>query len=214
MSLKIVWLGVNIYEVEKYSLIIKEEEFKMKDKVLKKSPIVIALYVVAALLLAYAVYTVISTLAAIASYAAQMEGGMKTGEIIGYVLQALVTPLTSAVTVGAAGFILNETRKLNPENYVSMKEIEAAKAAKEAAKLAKVAEKAAKTAEKNEEPVEVKTEAKPVEKATEKAPEKKPAAKKTTTTKKPAAKKTTDTKKPATKKPAADKPKAGKTEAK
>ena len=178
----------------------------MKDKVLKKSPVVIALYVISALLLAYTVYTVISTIVAIANYAAPMQTAMAASEILTYVLQALVTPLASTVTVFAAGTILNETRKLNPANYVSVKELEAAKAQKEPEKKVEVAKEVKKEDSK---PVAKKPAAKKATTAT-----KKPAAKKATTTakkpaakksaaKKPAAKKTTTTKKPAAKKPAA-----------
>ena len=171
----------------------------MKEKVLKKSPIVIALYVVAVLLLAYSVYTVIQTLAAIASYADQMEGGLGIGETIGYILQSLVTPLTSMITVAGVAYTLNEVRKLNPANYVLVE-----KKAPKASEVAEVIEI------KDEPKVEAKTETKTEAKAETKKPtEKKPAAKKPAT-KKPVATKKPAEKKPAEKKPAAKKPAATK----
>lgn len=179
----------------------------MKEKKLKQSPIVLALYVLGALMLVYAIYQIISTCVAISSYYSQMGSAPKATEIISYILQAVVQPISTAAVLGAAGYILNEVRALNPNNYEVVekpapKTVEA-KAEGETSTVKETvatAKKATTTAKKPAAKKTTTTAKKPAaKKATTTA--KKPAAKKTTTTaKKPAAKKATTTKKPAAKK--------------
>ena len=111
----------------------------MNEKKLRKSPVVIALYVVAALVLIYSVYLVGSTVSYISSYYGQYGATPGFGETVGYVMQSVYQPLVMSILLGAAGYILNEVRALNPAYYATKEEIEAAKAAKKAAK-AKTAE--------------------------------------------------------------------------
>ena len=174
----------------------------MKEKKLTKSPVVIALYVISALLLVYCVYLVASTVAYVISYYSSYSMSPAFGETLNYVLQSVYQPLTLTVVVFAAAKILNEVRALNPAYYATEEEIAAAKAAKKAAKSVNV------EAEKKEEkvaPADDKT-------FTVEATEKKPAAKKAPA-KKPAAEKA-PAKKPAAKKAPAKKPAAKKTEEK
>lgn len=196
----------------------------MKEKKFKQSAITIILYLFAALMLVYTIYQIYSTCTAIASYYEQMGSAPSASEIISYVLQAVVTPLSTAVLLLGAGCILNETRKLNPSNYVVVEkpapapavapaekkdEKVAAPTKKEDAKKSTAAvkkpaeKKATTTAKKPAEKKATTTAKKPAEKKPATAA-KKPAAKKATTTKKPEAKKAATTaKKPAEKKPAA-----------
>lgn len=112
----------------------------MNEKKLRKSPIVIALYAVAALILIYAFYLVGSTFSQIAAYYSSYNMTPGFTETAGYILQAVYQPLVMAILLAAAGYILNEVRALNPAYYATKEEIEAAKAAKAAKKAAKKAE--------------------------------------------------------------------------
>lgn len=118
----------------------------MSEKKLIKSPVVIALYVIAALVLVYCFYLIGSTVSYINSYYSSYSMSPQAGEIITYVLQSVYQPLIGAVLLAVAGYILNEVRALNPAYYATEEEIAAAKAAKAAAKEAAKAEKAAKEA--------------------------------------------------------------------
>ena len=146
----------------------------MKEKKLKSSPIVLGLYVVAALMAVYAIYQIISTTAAISSYYSQYDAAPKASEIITYILQAIVDPLTTGILLFGAGYILNEVRALNPKNYIIVEKPVLAEGEVEETKKGILGAFAKKTTE---------------EKPAEKPVEEKPAAKKSTTTKKPAAKK-------------------------
>ena len=106
----------------------------MNEKKLRQSPIVIALYVLAVLVLIYAFYQVGSTVKYIASYYSQYGMSPSFGESVGYVLSAVYQPLVMAILLGAAGYILNEVRALNPAYYATKEELEAIKAARKAAK--------------------------------------------------------------------------------
>lgn len=106
----------------------------MNEKKLRKSPIVIILYILAILGLAYAVYQVGTTAKSVFSYYSQYGVTPSVTETAGYILQAVYQPLTSAILMGAAGYILNEVRALNPAYYATKEELEALKAAKKAAK--------------------------------------------------------------------------------
>lgn len=113
------------------------------EKKLRKSPVVIALYVIAALVLVYACYLAGGTVSQINEYYAAYGMTAKAGEFISYILQSVYMPLIMAVLLFAAGKILNEVRALNPAYYATDDEIAQAKAAKKAAKAAeKAAEKA------------------------------------------------------------------------
>lgn len=102
----------------------------MNEKKLRKSPVTIILFVLAAIMLIYALYLVGSTIAYIVNYYAQYGMSPQLGESVGYVLQSTYQPLGLAILIGAAGFILKEVRALNPANYVTKEEIAVAKAAK------------------------------------------------------------------------------------
>lgn len=108
----------------------------MNEKKLRKSPVTIILFVLAAIMLVYTLYLVGSTIAYIINYYAQYGMSPQIGESVGYVLQAVYQPLSLAALLGAAAFILKEVRALNPANYVTKEELEAAKAAKKAVKNA------------------------------------------------------------------------------
>lgn len=106
----------------------------MNEKKLRQSPIVIALYALAVLVLIYAFYQVGSTVKYIASYYSQYGMSPSFGEAAGYVLSAVYQPLVMAILLGAAGYILNEVRALNPAYYATKEELEAIKAARKATK--------------------------------------------------------------------------------
>ena len=108
----------------------------MNEKTLKKSPVVIVLYVVAALMLIYDFYLIGSTISQITSYYAAYGVAPALGEVLGYIIQTALQPLVMTILLGAAAFILNEVRALNPANYATKEELEAAKAAKQAKKQA------------------------------------------------------------------------------
>ena len=135
------------------------------EKKLRQSPLVIALYVISALLLVYTCYIIGSTISYVISYYSSYSMAPAAGETIAYVLQAAYQPLVSTILVFAAARILNEVRTLNPAYYATDEEIKAAKEAKKAAKAKKEektveVETEAKTEEKNEAPKEEKKTAK------------------------------------------------------
>ena len=112
----------------------------MNEKKLRKSPIVIALYVLAVLTLVYACYQAGSAIKYVISYYSSYSMTPGFAETATYVLQTAFQPIVMAILLAAAGFILNEVRALNPAYYATKEEIEAAKAAKAAKKAAKKAE--------------------------------------------------------------------------
>lgn len=123
----------------------------MNDKKFRKSPIAIACYVIAALLMVYTLFTLKSTVAYIVGYLGSY--GMTImdnfGDSVSYILTAVVQPLVLTIVVFMAGYILEEVRSLNPDYYYTDAEWAAKKEAKAAAKAAKAAAKeAAKTAKK------------------------------------------------------------------
>jgi len=123
----------------------------MEEKKLIKSPIVIALYVVAALALIYTFYQIGSTVKYINSYYSSYGMSAGFGETLTYVLQSVFQPLVSTVLVAAAAVILNEVRALNPENYATAEELAAKKEAKAIKKANAKAAKAAKKGDINDE---------------------------------------------------------------
>lgn len=106
----------------------------MNEKKLRKSAVVIALYVAAALMLVYSGFQVYSSAKYVFSYYSQYGMTPAFGETAGYILQTVCQPLVMTILLGAAGYILNEVRALNPAYYVTKEELEAIKAAKKAAK--------------------------------------------------------------------------------
>lgn len=127
----------------------------MKDKKLKQSPVVIALYVLALLGLAYTFIQIGSTVKYIVSYYSSY--GMKPGfsEVLNYVMQAVFQPLSSSILIAAAAYILNAVRALNPSNYISKEELSAIKTTK------KVIKESAKKSRKTKEVVEIKVDEEP-----------------------------------------------------
>lgn len=113
------------------------------EKKLRKSPVVIALYVLAALAMVYSCYLIGSTISYINSYYSQYGMSAKAGETISYVLQNVFQPFTTAILLYAGGAILSAVRALNPANYATEDEIAKAKAEKKAAKAEKKADKEA-----------------------------------------------------------------------
>lgn len=95
----------------------------------------------------YAVYQVGSTLKYIITYYSQYGVSPEFGESFSYVLSAVYQPFVMAILLGAAGFILNEVRALNPAYYTTKEELEAIKAAKKAAKANNQVEVVVETAE-------------------------------------------------------------------
>ncbi len=111
-------------------------------KKLRKSPIVIALYVIGILGLIYSFYVVGTTLAYISSYYKSYGMSPGFGESFKYVLQSAFAPFMTSVLVLAVAYILNEVRALNPAYYATAEEIAEAK---EANKTAKIKENAMKS---------------------------------------------------------------------
>ena len=110
-------------------------------KKFRKSPIAIACYVIAALVAVYFIAIMFSTIHSINEYYAtyQMKAGL--GETLGYLLQNGLGPLTNAIVIFMAGFILDEVRKLNPAKWMTEEEIAEEKEAKRLAREEKQAAK-------------------------------------------------------------------------
>lgn len=106
-------------------------------KKFRKSPIAIACYVLAAAFAAYFMTIVVSTVVTINQYYAQYEMSATASEVIGYLFQNGLAPLTAVITTFMAGLIYDEVRKLNPDNWATEDEIAEAKEAKRLAKEAK-----------------------------------------------------------------------------
>ena len=100
------------------------------EKKLRKSPVVIALYVIAALTLAYSFYLIGSAVSYMVSYYSSYSMTPGTGELISYALQSGYQPIVLAVLLAAVAYTLNEVRALNPAYYATAEEIAAAKAKK------------------------------------------------------------------------------------
>ena len=113
------------------------------NKKFMQSPIAIACYVFAALMLVYACYQAGSTIDQINQYYLSMGTQARPIEYILYVPQAMLGSLVNAFIFFMGGYILNAVRKLDPKNYKSEAEIKKEKAAKEAKKAEKEAAKAA-----------------------------------------------------------------------
>jgi hypothetical protein len=87
---------------------------------LKKSPVSIVCYVIAALALIYCFYVLGTAYKTVAQYYAAYNMKPQIGEIVTYVLQTGLAPLTSAITLFMAAYILDAVRKLDPNNYVTV----------------------------------------------------------------------------------------------
>ena len=100
------------------------------EKKLRKSPVVIALYVIAALTLVYAFYLIGSAVSYMVSYYSSYSMTPGAGELIGYALQSGYQPIVLAVMLAAVAYTLNEVRALNPAYYATAEALAAAKAKK------------------------------------------------------------------------------------
>lgn len=123
-------------------LTIEGEGLNMNKK-FRKSPIAIACYVIAALILIYTISTIVGTVTYLqdyfAAYGMTMASNMK--DSLSYILSSCVQPLSFAVLIFMAGYILEEVRSQNPDYYYTDEEAAARKAAKAEAKAAKKAAK-------------------------------------------------------------------------
>lgn len=102
----------------------KSEDIDMKK--LKKSPVSILCYVIAALSLIYALYALVSGYSYLNSYfsAYGTSIGANLGDAATYMLSQSFTPLCFAVMVFMCGHINEGVRALNPENYVEVEVVE------------------------------------------------------------------------------------------
>ena len=128
----------------------------MDEKKFRKSPIAIACYVIAAILLVYTCYAIGSTISYLSSQFATY--GMSMSDELGYVVSSVISvvvqPLASAIIIFMAGYILEELRSQNPCYYLTDAEYAAKKAEKEKKKAAKAEAKAAKEEKKAEDKAE------------------------------------------------------------
>ena len=99
-------------------------------KKLKKSPVSIVCYVIAALSLIYALYALVSGYSYLNSYfsAYGTSIGANLGDAATYMLSQSFTPLCFAVMVFMCGHINEGVRALNPDNYVDVVVVDEAEA--------------------------------------------------------------------------------------
>ena len=99
-------------------------------KKLKKSPVSIVCYVIAALSLIYALYALVSGYSYLNSYfsAYGTSIGANLGDAATYMLSQSFTPLCFAVMVFMCGHINEGVRALNPDNYVDVVVVDKAEA--------------------------------------------------------------------------------------
>ena len=97
------------------------QEVKKMQK-LKKSPVSIVCYVIAALALIYCFYVLGTAYKTVADYYAAYNMQPQLKEVVTYVLQTGLAPLTSAITLFMAAYILDSVRKLDPNNYVTVED--------------------------------------------------------------------------------------------
>lgn len=110
-------------------------------KKFKKSPIAIVCYVIASIFTVYFIAVIFSTLHSINEYYASYDMQAGFGETLGYLLQNGLGPLTNAILIFMAGFILDEVRKLNPANWMTEEELAEAREARQLAREEKQAAK-------------------------------------------------------------------------
>ena len=125
----------------------KSEDIDMKK--LKKSPVSIVCYVIAALSLIYALYALASGYSYLNSYfsAYGTSIGANLGDAATYMLSQSFTPLCFAVMVFMCGHINEGVRALNPDNYVDVVVVDKAEADTDEASEAEPAELAEAEAE-------------------------------------------------------------------
>lgn len=118
-------------------------------KKLKKSPVSIVCYVIAALSLIYALYALVSGYSYLNSYfsAYGTSIGANLGDAATYMLSQSFTPLCFAVMVFMCGHINEGVRALNPDNYVDVVVVDKAEADTDEASEAEPAELAEAEAE-------------------------------------------------------------------
>ena len=92
----------------------------------KKSPVTIICYVFAALALVYCCYVLGNSYKTVAEYYAAYNMKPQFGEILTYMMQSGLAPLTSAVTLFMAAYILDTVRKLDPKKYITVPAADAA----------------------------------------------------------------------------------------
>ena len=111
-------------------------------KKLKKSPVSIVCYVIAALSLIYALYALVSGYSYLNSYfsAYGTSIGANLGDAATYMLSQSFTPLCFAVMVFMCGHINEGVRALNPDNYVDVVVVDKAEADTDEASEAEPAE--------------------------------------------------------------------------
>lgn len=122
-------------------------------KKFRRSPLVYICYALACLMLVYVIFIIFSTINQINQYYAAYNMSAGFGEVLGYLVQNGMTPLTSAILVCMAGKILDEAMKANPANWMSDEELIEAKEAKQLAKLEKQTAKYEKSGEESEDEV-------------------------------------------------------------
>lgn len=110
-----------------------------EEKIFQRSPMTIVCYVLAVILLIFAIRQMVDSWATIKDYYSAYEMGSNTVDNILYMIQSSIASLTFAFVAFISGFIISEIRKGNPDNYKTKEEI---LAAKEAKKLAKAEAKA------------------------------------------------------------------------
>ena len=138
-------------------------------KKLKKSPVSIVCYVIAALSLIYALYALVSGYSYLNSYfsAYGTSIGANLGDAATYMLSQSFTPLCFAVMVFMCGHINEGVRALNPDNYVDVVVVDKAEADTDEASEAEPAELAEVEAEVVEVEVEEMVEADEAEETSE-----------------------------------------------
>lgn len=121
--------GINRY--------IKYERNVNAMKQFRRSKIAIVCYILAVLFAVYCVYAIATAIVTINQYYASYGMSPGAGEVVSYLFQSAVSPLTTMITIFMAGLILEEVRKLNPANWATPDEIAEAKEAKRLAREAK-----------------------------------------------------------------------------
>ena len=106
-------------------------------KKFRKSAVSIVCYVLAALFTVYLVTVIVSSIATVNQYYSQYGMSPAIGEVVNYLMQNSLSPLTAIIVTFMAGLIYDEVRKLNPANWASDDEITEAQEAKRLAKEAK-----------------------------------------------------------------------------
>ena len=76
-----------------------------------------------------------------ADYYSAYDMSFNMGDAVLYAIEQAMATLTFAFIAFISGWIISEVRRQNPDNFRTVEEVEAEKAAKKAAKEAKVAAK-------------------------------------------------------------------------